>query len=76
MPKVLIVRADGAAFLQETEQFEDGSHSEGGTRLRPNDIVDGVPIRDWPVGVHTISSLESRIGDWTRDTLEAENGEA
>ena len=76
MPKVLMKRADGAAFLQEVEQFEDGTHLEGGMRLGANDVVDGVPIRDWPVGVFTINSVESRISDWTRDTLEAENGEA
>jgi len=75
MPRVLIVRTDGAAFLQETEQFGDRGHSEGGTQLGPSDVVDGIPIRDWPIGVHNVNGLESRISDWDRDTLEAENGQ-
>lgn len=78
MQRVLIVREDGAAFLQEVEQISPDEHREGGAQLAPDDVVDGKKVRDWPVGVFTVKSvistgLESRISDWNADTLESEN---
>lgn len=76
MTKTLIKRADGTAFYSEVIQLTPDHHLEGTTQLTPDDVVDGRRIADWPVGVHCISTLESRISDWTANTLEAENGKA
>ena len=77
MPKVLIKRDNGDAFYSETIYMEGNPlPKEGGMKLSPDDLVDGKPVREWPVGVFTIRDVElstqSRFTDWSIDTLKVE----
>jgi hypothetical protein len=73
MTKVLIKRPDGSALFYEVVQLTADHHFEGSARLGPRDVVDGVAIGDWPIGIHTVNGVESR---WDPNAPEAENGEA
>jgi hypothetical protein len=61
---LLIKREDGFTMLQEVQQLGLGGHREGTRLLSPDDVVDGIPAHEWPVGVFAVSSFVwSRHGD-------------
>jgi hypothetical protein len=76
--RVLVKNENGAFF-----GFADVTQeriAEGITPLSPDDLVDGKKVKDWPVGVHKIRTVEfangERVTDWSADTSEDSNGEA
>lgn len=76
MTTVLVKREDGDAFLQVVVYHDDGSHSEGGRKLSPDEMVDGKRVRDWPVGVHAIQNVlrgVNRFTDWGENPPEVSN---
>jgi hypothetical protein len=58
MPKAMLKRADGSAYLLEVIPIPGDMPLEGSEKLAPNDLVDGIAVKDWPVGVHSVTRVE------------------
>jgi hypothetical protein len=71
MTRRVLIKNENGAFVGVAD-VNDERIAEGTFPVSDNDLVDGKPVADWPVGVHAIRKVEFA----TADTPEDSHGEA